>query len=150
MDEKDNRGEVTESGTENVVWPVSEAGTGTKGVTVEGIGAATEACTGMRIGGGSGASTETNSGASTGTGAEASTGTGPGAGTGTGSGASTGADTEAGTGAGDVLAAWWRAARRRFLSFSAGPRCRGRRRRGEGAGGREGKGEEGKEKGAPG
>ena len=35
MDEKDNTGEVTAAGTDNVVWPVSEAGTGTEEVTVE-------------------------------------------------------------------------------------------------------------------
>ena len=73
MDEKNNTGEVTKAGTENVVWPVSVADTGTEGVTVKGIGATIEACTGMRIEGGSGASTETDSGVSTGTGAGAST-----------------------------------------------------------------------------
>ena len=56
MDEKDNTGNVTESGTENLVWSVSVASTGTEQVT-EGIGAATGAFTGMRIGGGSGVST---------------------------------------------------------------------------------------------
>lgn len=42
-----------------------------------------------------------------------------------------------------VLAAWWRAARSRFFSFSAGPRWRGWR--GGGAGGGEGKEDGGKE-----
>ena len=42
-----------------------------------------------------------------------------------------------------VLAAWWRAARRRFLSNSPGPRWRGRR--GGGAGGGDGTEEGGNE-----
>lgn len=88
----------------------------------------------------------------TGAGEDNEAGVGGGDGTGTCVGGG-GEDTEADSGAERfALAAWWRAARRRFLSFSVGPRWRGWREAevvgGEGGGGKER--EVGWEWGAPG